>query len=384
VTVRISLILEKRAVIDRAYRPSFKTGESKAESMRPICILMSLVFMFRPIPGAAMETNQYHLPPVPLVDIGDAVSGHVENAIRAAIAKVNANIARHQACLDAGNDHLPGCRSAETEPARLQYLRSNDAVAYETYKLLGGGTLLTTKIGTWMHAQKFNGSSYKSRYRESIYLVEPIDYLTLSPTVNLYGVQFGTDKLEHMFQQGYRYYRIYTDATLQGDTPQAAARKAVRWGQFTERTYFGWMVSGVFSNGDLYANYIGMKFYQGLSQPITIGDSVRPAILVQNDGVWSFNPSANLQNDLIRPFLSEHLNEALNPSVYAFTIYPAIRDIVRTQDCPEWKNAFPGLSKASADATTASLTLWNGEDYGHKSGARTVTIGGTCFSSTSR
>jgi hypothetical protein len=33
----------------------------------------------------------------------------------------------------------------------------------------------------------------------------------------------------------------------------------------------------------------------------------------------------------------------------------------------------------AVEATTASLTLWNGEDYGHKSGARTVTIGGTCF-----
>src|SRR5262249_23912540 len=158
-----------------------------------------------------------------------AVSSHVENAIRLAVAKVNAEIAKHQVCLEAGDDRLPGCHSANSERSRLQYLRSNDAIASATYKRLGAGTLLTTQIGTWIPAQNFRGA-YKARYGESIYLLEPIDYATLSPTVNLYGVQFGSDKLEHLFQQGYRYYRIYSEATFRGETPQAAARKAVRWG----------------------------------------------------------------------------------------------------------------------------------------------------------
>jgi hypothetical protein len=51
----------------------------------------------------------------------------------------------------------------------------------------------------------------------------------------------------------------------------------------------------------------------------------------------------------------------------------------RSTNCSEWINSFPELSKSAADAATNSLTFWNGEDYGHKSGARMVTIGGTCF-----
>jgi hypothetical protein len=117
------------------------------KSMRPIRILVIVGMLVQPMSIAAMETNQYHLPPSPLADIGDVVSEHVENAIRFAAAKVNTDITRHQACIDRRNDHLSGCRSVEVERKRLQYLRSNDAVAYETYKLLGAGTLLTTKIG---------------------------------------------------------------------------------------------------------------------------------------------------------------------------------------------------------------------------------------------
>lgn len=352
------------------------------KTQKLICTFLSLLFLLMPIAGAAMETDQYDLPPVPLADIGDEVSEHVENAIRLALAKVNAEIIKHQACLDAKNGGLAGCRSASAEQKKIEYLRSNDAVAYETYKQLGFGTLFTARIGKWMYSHKFSGdpSQYKTTYLESIYIAEPIDYLTISPTVNLYGAQFGTDKLEHMFQQGYDYYKIHKNTVARGETTQAAAKKAVKWGQLTERTYFGWLVSGVYSNADLVANYAGMRFYQGLTNPIKIGEATRPAILIQKDGVWTFNGDADLRRDLIRPFLTEHLNEALNPSVYSFLLYPSVYDIVRKKSCPQWVKAFPGLSKSAADATTKSLTLWNGEDYGHLDGKTTVTIGETCFS----
>ncbi len=328
-----------------------------------------------------MDANQHHWPPIPLADIGDIVSAHVEDAIRQAIEKLNSQIRNHEACLVDASRHLSGCRSAENERRRLAYLRSNDAAAKETYELLGAGTLLTAAIGKWIRGYDFGSTPtiYKTKYRESIYTVEPIDYLTLSPTVNLYGVQFGTDKLEHIFQQGFRYYRIYRSATARSETPDAATRKAIRWGQFTEKTYFGSMVSGVFSNGDLFANYAGMKFYQGLANPITIGYSVRPAIVIQNNGMWEFNPDADLRRDLMRPFISQHLNEALNPSIYAFTIYGSVRRKVATEACPQWISTFAELSKVDADAVTNSLTLWNGEDYGHAIARRMVTIGGTCF-----
>ncbi len=333
--------------------------------------------------GVAMETDQYDLPPVPLADIGDEVSEHVEHAIRIAITKVNADIVRSKTCIDIDSPIHSKCDSVGNESRKLTYLRSNDAVAYETYKQLGYGTLLTTKIGGWLSKHKFRQqpAAYKTTYLESIYVFRPINYFfTISPTVHLYGAEFGTDKLEHMFQQGYDYYKIQKNASAQGLSPDAAAKKAVAWGQMTERTYFGWMVSGVYSNADLYANYAGMRFYQGLTEPIRVGDVTRPAILIQKDGVWAFNDRADLRHALIRPFLTEHLNEALNPSVYVFTLYLSVHDIVKKQACPKWIKAFPALSKSTAEATTNSLTLWNSEDYGYLKKERMVTIGGTCFS----
>src|SRR5436190_7679438 len=104
---------------------------------------------------------------------------------------------------------------------------------------------------------------YKTSYFNSIYTAEPIDYATMSPTVRIYGTEFGTDKIEHFLQQGYDYYKIYQNEIAAGRTSEAGESKAVKWGRMTEQTYFGLLVAGVYSNADLVANYAGMKFYLG-------------------------------------------------------------------------------------------------------------------------
>jgi hypothetical protein len=54
---------------------------------------------------------------------------------------------------------------------------------------------------------------YKTSYGKSIYALVPTNYFTVSPTVNVYGAEFGTDKIAHFFQQGYDYYKIYNRAS---------------------------------------------------------------------------------------------------------------------------------------------------------------------------
>ena len=48
---------------------------------------------------------------------------------------------------------------------------------------------------------------YRTSYWKSIFILNPGIALTISPTVNLYGSEFGTDKIAHVFQQGYTYYK---------------------------------------------------------------------------------------------------------------------------------------------------------------------------------
>ena len=336
----------------------------------------SLVLVLQPVAGIAMETDQYNLPRVPLSDIGAEVSEHVEENLFAAVAKLNADIAVHHACIAVKR---AGCYSPEKENKKLAYLRSNDAVAKELYKLLGDGNIFVSKIGKWMNSHEFSGSPsrYKTSYGHSIYVAAPIDYATISPTVRLFGVEFGTDKLDHFFQQGFKYYKIHNKAVAKGSTAEQATAKAIKWGKMTERTYFGLLVSGVYSNADLYANYAGMKFYQGLTESLTIGDKTRPAPVVLNEGVWNIDNTA-LRENLLKSFLTDHLNEALNPSGYAFTIFSSVRRAVKKYGCPDWQSILPNTTKAGLDSRSASLEKWNGEDYGFTRKGKFVPVA-ACF-----
>ena len=345
-----------------------------------ISLFLSLVFVLQPIAAAANETDQYNLPPVPLADTGDEVTDHVEDSLRKAIAKINADIVHSKTCIDTDSPVRSKCDSVGNESRKLTYLRSNDAVAKELYKLLGDGSIFISYIGKWMNTHEFHvsPSRYKTSYLKSIYIAQPIDYSTLSPTVRLFGSEFGTDKLDHLFQQGYKYYTIQRDARAKGMSSPEAEKKAVKWGQMTERTYFGLLVSGVYSNADLVANYAGMKFYQGLTEPVTISDKTRPALLTLKDGKWQINES-RLREDLLKPFISDHLNEALNPSGYGLLLYPSVRDIVRKNSCPVWRQDFPDLTATALADKSHSLEQWNGEDYGYTKRPRTVRVGEMCF-----
>ena len=338
---------------------------------------MAFLLLLRPLVGFAFETDQYNLPPEPLADIGDEVSEYVEARLRTAVAGVNAEIEKSVRCLET---KVKGCGSTNEERANLARLRSNGAIADQLFKLIGDGNLFTTKIGNWMRAHKFRGQPdrYKAPLRESIFILNPADYLTISATVRLFGSEFGIDKLEHFFQQGYEYYKIENKALAKGMSTSDSEKKAVGWGQMTERTYFGLLVSGVYSNADLYANYVGMKFYDGLAKPMQINGKTRPAIVELRNGSWQID-AGNSRENLLKPFLTDHMNEALNPSSFRATLVRSVRRAVKTYSCPEWKQAFPTLRAAALDDRSKALELWNGEDYGYTKRDHVVTISETCF-----
>jgi hypothetical protein len=329
------------------------------------------------------ETDQYDLPPVPLADIGDEVSEYVEQNLLAAITAINTEIAGHEQCAAGqaqANLAENACRSLEYESQRLAYLRSNDAVAKAVYERLGEGSLFITKTGEWFNRHKFRSTPdrYKAPYIDSPYIFMPIDYATLSPTVRLYDSEFGTDKIEHFLQQGYKYYSIYREEISNKKDDKEAEQAAVRWGKHTENTYFGLLVAGVYSNGDLYANFAGMKFYQGLTHQIKIGDVTRPALLVLHEGRWMVDPKIDLRQGLIRPFINDRLNEAWNASVYAFNVYPTVKRVVTTKACPEWRKLYPDATASKVGDRSAALRQWNEGDYGWKKGSRMVPIA-LCF-----
>jgi len=347
-------------------------------------MFLCVVLLMQPVAVFAFETDQYNLPPQPLADIGDEVSEYTEENLRKAVNNINAEISIRQSCLENKSVKTGEvkCSSAGEERTRLEYLRSENAIARAVYNQLGAGIIPFTKSGSWMESHEFvaQPARYKTGYRKSIFLVFPTNYLTISSTVNIYGAQFGIDKIAHFFQQGYDYYKIYNRALAKGLTPEKAAEKAVRWGQKTERTFYGTLVSGVYSNADLFANYVGMKFYQGLTRPVKIGDKMKPAVLLLKDGIWTLGESTDLQTFLIKPFISNHLNEALNPSMFIKGLRSSVRRNVRKQSCQQWFKQYPNLSQADLNQTLEALKFWYGEDYGFTDSENFVTIANTCFS----
>jgi hypothetical protein len=330
----------------------------------------------------AFETDQYNLPPAPLADIGDEVSEYVEEKLRKAVDKINRQIAARVGCLEKGG-RAKGCDAPEKERAELARLRSESAIVKEVFKPLGGGFPPFTRSGSWMEAHRFRAqpARYKTSFADSIYRTFPTNYLTISETVKIYGVEFGTDKIAHIFQQGYTYYKICERAAAAGASPAEAERRAIRWGQMTERTFYGYLVSGVYSNGDLAANFAGLRFYQNLTRAVKIGGETRPPILILKNGFWAFGDAATRRENLLKPFVSNHLNEALNPSIYVklFWLDSVVRRTVETKSCVGWREKYPDSTQTDYARITENLKLWHGEDYGFKSSDHFITIAGACF-----
>lgn len=350
-----------------------------------ILSILFIVLLLNPFLILAFETDQFNLPPQDLADIGDEVTDYTKENLEKAIKKINAEILIRQTCLE-NNSKGAKCQSADKEKAKLEFLRSEDAVALELYKLIARGVPFSTS-SNWLESHKFKNqpARYKPSFKDSIYLVFPTDYIGLSSTIKMYGAEFGTDKIAHLFQQGYDYLKIYKKELAKGSTIDAAIKKAVKWGQKTERTYYGTLVSGVYSNGDLCANYAGLKFFLGLTKPIKLGEKEIPAILILENGIWKFNENVNPNEYLLKPYVSESFSEAFNPSIYsrAIGLNSYVRKVLK-RNCHKWKKRFPELSQSQFEERFQQTKLWFGEDYGFKESKNFITIANTCFDETNK
>lgn len=76
--------------------------------------------------------------------------------------------------------------------------------------------------------------------------------------MNIGGRRVGVDKIGHFFVEGFGFFRrAYIKE-------EGSVEAAVRWGKFTENSYFGLTTTGVYSNADLIANFNGMRFWNML------------------------------------------------------------------------------------------------------------------------
>ncbi len=223
-------------------------------------------------------------------------------------------------------------------------------------------------------------------YHHWALLLDPTKLIRLgrSSTIMIDGVYCGTDKVAHFFHMGYLYFSSYRKAKTAGLDEAAATGRAVSMGSNSEDAFLGILTTGVRSNADLAANYMGFKFYRNLTEPVALRGRIRPALLVRDGPFWRLNDHVQANSDFFADFVSNHWDEALNPSTYASTVRRWLREALqdRCENSLDWYRDENGRrrTKAAFGKIAHDLSTYFGEDYGHQGGLDAmVTIATVCF-----
>ena len=208
-----------------------------------------------------------------------------------------------------------------------------------------------------------------------------------SSTIRVYGHYLGTDKFGHFHDLGHFYFCDYTAKRNAGKPEDQAIREVVSTysrGPLSETTTIGFLATGVCSNADLASNYMGLKFYRNLTEPVVLQGETYPPMLVIVGEFWQLNTHVRPESDFFEPFISDHWNEALNPCVYEFGLRWTVGRRLRARadevlafycdvdDRPREPQYFADLA--------IELSTYDGEDYGYFGDpAEIMSIANTCF-----
>ncbi len=293
-----------------------------------LILLLSSLFAVSPA-LLATETDQFSTPGVPLYDIGPLVSRKIV-------------------------DIIESDRTGDDPDRVLIRWVGHNVVSSRLVRWVKTLPVIENRI-------RFRPGPFHSIYSTTLSPL-PASFWFDSPTVNLFGYYFGTDKLDHFFQQGHQYAELVMRNQALGTDANTAVALAVAHGVKQEHTYYGVLVSGVYSNGDLAANFAGMKFYLNLRNSVRIGERVLPPLFERSEKGWRLRRGTN-PDRLLELFLSNHLDESLNPSRYRFS-RNSIRSSIRNR-CSAWAGFYADRVGLVAQSGQSFAATWFGEDYGH-------------------
>jgi hypothetical protein len=277
----------------------------------------------------------------------------------------NANVIRHA--------ELAKAAAAKTKRDRKLHLDrayaavSQPAIAQAFYDDIAGGGVPVCNIEAWLLDEHHLCLSVMQPMGvgDSVYGANPFErpflLIELSPTLRLHGQYIGLDKVGHFFQQGHEYYDRYLDARRDGRSEAAATQAAVAGGVSQEHGFYGEAIIGIYSNADLAANYNGLLFYRNLFEPVRLnGQTIEPMITWHGDELVV---SPRCETDLLKPFITDHWNEAMNPCHYVGYWRPFVRDRIAGR-IDAWM-AFNHSTPAIEAAREQTMTTIDGVNYGH-------------------
>ncbi len=335
----------------------------------------------------AHETDQYSVPQDgrEFADLRFWLSEYIYDAIDRAVDKTNRRIFRS---LDQGR---PTARTVELQSPKYIGV----AVSREFPPFVIQTELIERELKSPQVQARYPGLMTgflpdRLVYNHAALVVDLPKAARMAPgsTILVNGTYMGTDKILHFCQMGHIYFLGYHRALEKGMSPEEAVRKAVELGAgphpLAETKILGRVATGVISNGDLAADYAGLKFYRNLTEPMKIKDEMRPPLLVRDGEYYRFNTHVRRDSDWFSVFVSDHFNEALNPSEYIRRMDRAMVTQIKER-CPaiiEWYRDERGrpFSKQDFERVAQELSTYHGEDYGHQGDlSEMVTIANVCF-----
>ncbi len=253
----------------------------------------------------ALETDQYSAWGREISDATNALNAKVNLEIERVLEHVNAN----------GKGRQLGCHQMVKRilPRFRQFI-------FQDIELWTTNTTLVDRIPRTPEEELAFRQEYLYR------ITGPLDLGTKvppSPTIEINRIRIGTDKLSHFFSEGWWYYKWYRKARDRGLEPEESEQYALRRGIFPEKTILGLLASGVFSLGDLEANFQGMRFLVELCEE----DDPR---LFKADGDWTMRKPFD-----IRDYVTPEWDESYHPSVFSKRRWKKVRPVL-TEYCARY------------------------------------------------
>lgn len=128
--------------------------------------------------------------------------------------------------------------------------------------------------------------------------------LPMARTIRIGDIYLGVDKIGHFFGFGRRYFQRYLRYTAEGLSEEEAMEKVVRWGIEIESSFVGGLVDGIFSPGDLEANFQGFL----MARECCSGDQPHFA---RKQGAWILARPFDM-----RDYITPDFDESYNLSYY--------------------------------------------------------------------
>ncbi len=338
------------------------------------------------------EPDQFTVPVgKEFADLGSFWNEMLYEAVHQSVENVNAKIRQAQ--------RIP---VTEVRQFRLAELQSPDTMAWEVRSRFSPSLWAIEDLEIGLRIGKERGRhpgqiiAYRSSLLGSIYSHVPLPpdprqvnrmlFLRCS-TIKVHGTYLGTDKIAHFMGMGHLYYKGYRRAIRAGKPHQEAMRSAQtigRIGPLSEIGLVGYLPTGIYSNADMASNYVGLKFFVNLTDPVRLKGRRCPPMLVREGNFWRIQPHVRPDGPFFAMFISDHLDEVLNPSLYEWGMRGQVRNMIRNRrkTVLDWYAGDDPAKRNPAyfEKLIAEYATYYTEDYGH-SGHREklVTVANTCF-----